>query len=316
MEPLIQPQPRSRNLEKVPNDLLLERLEEEKKAETGLPKDILATISKMKYTVPFLQVLLTESPGVSDIDILMLNTVQVIETSRGYARVYPFHLLLEDSALQLQLQKEYAVLKTAKDENLKHVIQLEALLFGKDHLALVTPKHQMTLRDYLHLHREANKLKAIMLQVCDGLLELHGIDFIHRDLKPENIVLDERPLTVKIIDFNRVQHRRQATKGYELGTPGYFPATDQWRDGSTQWDIWALGAIILECDMPIDEYLEVRHERGAQAKASKHLEQIETNTYVKRIVRGTILRGRGEDMISIERIKSFLVEAAFRRYRV
>ena len=45
VEPLIQPQPRSRNLEKVPNDLVLERLEKEKKAETGLPKDILGIIA-------------------------------------------------------------------------------------------------------------------------------------------------------------------------------------------------------------------------------------------------------------------------------
>jgi hypothetical protein len=32
-------------------------------------------------------------------------------------------------------------------------------------------------------------------------------------------------------------------------------------DGSILWDVWAFAAIILECDMEIDEYKEVMTER-------------------------------------------------------
>ena len=37
-------------------------------------------------------------------------------------------------------------------------------------------------------------------------------------------------------------------------TPGYFPMNEDLRDGSVLWDIWALAAMILECDMEVNEY--------------------------------------------------------------
>jgi len=39
------------------------------------------------------------------------------------------------------------------------------------------------------------------------------------------------------------------TIGHVRGTPGYFPLRDEWRNGSTKWDMWALTAMILEADM-------------------------------------------------------------------
>jgi hypothetical protein len=46
------------------------------------------------------------------------------------------------------------------------------------------------------------------------------------------------------------------TVGNIRGTPGYYPLNDELRDGSSRWDIWAIGAIILESNMERDEYLE------------------------------------------------------------
>ena len=54
------------------------------------------------------------------------------------------------------------------------------------------------------------------------------------------------------------------TKGTFLGTPGYYPYKTMMDDGSPKWDVWALGAMILEADLETDVYLNVDSERVAQ----------------------------------------------------
>jgi serine/threonine protein kinase len=139
-----------------------------------------------------------------------------------------------------------------------------------------------------------------MIHVCKGILELHSLGYVHRDLKPENVLVSLRPLSAVIIDFDRAQLRTQISQGTVLGTPGYYPHNDCLRDGSTSWDIFALGAMILECDMNLNEYMEVRYERDANRKAQKHCEQSETSGYIKQILRGTIMRPNQNDMMSVE----------------
>ena len=111
-------------------------------------------------------------------------------------------------------------------------MKLDKLFLGKDHVALSMEKFQMNYRDYLRSHRDYRQIGRILLDVAKGLKELQGIGFVHRDLKPENIVLDLKPLTVRIVDFNL-------------------------------WDVWALCAMVLESDMEIDEYLRIMSERGS-----------------------------------------------------
>ena len=54
-----------------------------------------------------------------------------------------------------------------------------------------------------------------------------------------------------------------ASKGTFVGTEGYYPYKPQLEDGDPRWDVWALGAMILEADMEKDEYLRVDNERVA-----------------------------------------------------
>jgi len=87
---------------------------------------------------------------------------------------------------------------------------------------------------------------------------------VHRDLKPDNIMINLRPLTATLIDFDISQLRSATTSGSTKGTPGYHPVRPTMKDGSTLWDIWALAATILEADMLPGEYYGVSTERGAQ----------------------------------------------------
>ena len=81
---------------------------------------------------------------------------------------------------------------------------------------------------------------------------------------------------------------------------------DNLKDGSILWDIWAFAAIILESDMDADVYKQVNSERESITKAQKHLERNGVCDHLKAIIRGTLLRGRIIEMISLDEILEHL----------
>ena len=146
----------------------------------------------------------------------------------------------------------------AKEQDLKNLIHLLHYAKGADHIALIFPKIQMDLRKYLTKQRDPEILPAILIQIIDGIDQLHKLGFTHRDLKPENIVLNLDPLEVRLIDFNSSFPSTQISKGSRRGTKGYHPDHSFWNDGSQQWDLYALGAMILECDLKWGALDEIR----------------------------------------------------------
>ena len=42
-----------------------------------------------------------------------------------------------------------------------------------------------------------------MIEVLNGIEQLHNLGYVHRDIKPENIVMNLNPFEVKLIDFDR-----------------------------------------------------------------------------------------------------------------
>jgi len=109
--------------------------------------------------------------------------------------------------------------------------------------------------------------------VVAGLHDLHNLGFVHRDLKPENIVLNDiRPIKVALIDFDRSLPRTNKPRSGTRGTPGHEPDSVKFEGGSTQWDIYSLVAIIVECDMETDAYKRVAEERAGQLIIKKHFE--------------------------------------------
>ena len=97
-----------------------------------------------------------------------------------------------------------------------------------DYLCLIYKRYQMNLREYIRKHRNPEQLKLIMLQIIQGINELHSLSYVHRDLKPDNIVVNLIPLEVRIIDFDRACLTTDTQKCSALGTPGYFPEAHNW----------------------------------------------------------------------------------------
>lgn len=97
-----------------------------------------------------------------------------------------------------------------------------------------------------HLHKLSEpQARAILLQMCDGLKELHEQKIIHRDIKPSNMILQgER---IRLIDFDaaRVYKVGKDEDTHLLGTKGYAPP-EQYGQGQTdpRSDIYSLGVTI------------------------------------------------------------------------
>ena len=182
-------------------------------------------------------------------------------------------------------------MREAAKTDCKHIIHLSSASIGIDHLIIQIPRLQESFREYLWEHRDPRDLPGLLSHIALGLKELHLMGYVHRDLKPENVMVSFKPLKAVLIDFNRAYPLTQSTKGTVRGTEGYFPEKGDLRDVSTKWDIWALGAMVLEADLDRNEYLRVKNERGTNFHATKHLRDGKPCAGVAAIIKGTVLVG-------------------------
>ncbi|MBR0287418.1 MAG: serine/threonine protein kinase [Selenomonadaceae bacterium] len=90
-----------------------------------------------------------------------------------------------------------------------------------------------------------SQAREILLQMCDGLKELHAQKIIHRDIKPSNLILQAG--RIRLIDFDaaRIFKAGKETDTKLLGTKGYAPP-EQYGSGQTdpRSDIYSLGVTI------------------------------------------------------------------------
>jgi protein kinase-like protein len=117
-----------------------------------------------------------------------------------------------------------------------------------------------TLRDAIIDHRRltADRVVAIVREVCAAVDAAHRRQIVHRDLKPENIFLvqDEDRETAKVLDFGIAKPlpggahstATSVTGAHQLlGTLAYM-APEQLRgeEPHPAWDVWALAIVTYE----------------------------------------------------------------------
>ena len=90
-----------------------------------------------------------------------------------------------------------------------------------------------------------SEAEKILLQMCDGLKELHERKIIHRDIKPSNLILQGDK--IRLIDFDAARIFKDGKEADTnlLGTKGYAPP-EQFGSGQTdsRSDIYSLGITI------------------------------------------------------------------------
>lgn len=103
-----------------------------------------------------------------------------------------------------------------------------------------------------------SQLKAILLQVLEGLAQAHAHDLIHRDLKPGNVLLTDEGggMHLKLTDFGLASIRAprefcaQSERDFgAAGTPAYMApeqVRSHWRDVGPWTDLYALGCMAFE----------------------------------------------------------------------
>jgi serine/threonine protein kinase len=98
---------------------------------------------------------------------------------------------------------------------------------------------------------EAETLEVLQ-EILTGLETVHSSHVIHRDLKPDNIIRRASSNELVLIDFGAVKAVRQATnlqisQTISIGTPGYMPSEQGIGNPKLASDVYAAGAIALQC---------------------------------------------------------------------
>jgi serine/threonine protein kinase/Flp pilus assembly protein TadD len=124
------------------------------------------------------------------------------------------------------------------EEKGTHYITMEYVP-GQDLRGLIRQTGQLT----------AGKAISITNQVCEGLIEAHGLGVVHRDLKPSNIMIDKDG-NARIMDFGiarSIKGKGITRVGVMVGTPEYMsPEQAEVKEVDQRSDIYSLGVILYE----------------------------------------------------------------------
>ena len=88
-----------------------------------------------------------------------------------------------------------------------------------------------------------HETESVLLQLCEGLAQIHAQGIIHRDIKPSNLILQSGGI-IRLIDFDaaRTVKEHSGEDTMHLGTRGYAPP-EQFGYGQTDTrsDIYSIG---------------------------------------------------------------------------
>lgn len=152
----------------------------------------------------------------------------------------------KDMKNQLDFLAEPNILKKLDHPNIPRIIDIfyhdENLYIVEDYIEGENLQSMVERRGRL----ETNTITEIMLQLCDVIKYLHGLNppIIYRDLKPSNIIITPNNKAV-LIDFgiSRVYKKEQYKDTIFMGSKGYA-APEQYGASQTdkRTDIYGLGA--------------------------------------------------------------------------
>jgi eukaryotic-like serine/threonine-protein kinase len=172
-----------------------------------------------------------------------------------------------------------------------------------------------TLTDELHGQLSESDTLDILKEILTGLKTVHpGV--IHRDLKPDNIIRRGVDRKLVLIDFGAVKQVRAATvttpnpvisRTVSIGTNGYTP-NEQWSGApKLASDIYAVGAIAIQCltgsapHLLFDEdslKLEWQHLRQVNRALAQVLNKMVVPDYRQRYANATEALQAIESLIS------------------
>jgi eukaryotic-like serine/threonine-protein kinase len=156
---------------------------------------------------------------------------------------------------------------------------------------------------------------AILKEIMTGLKTVHP-DVIHRDLKPDNIIRRGSDRKLVLIDFGAVKQVRAATvttpnpaisRTIGIGTEGYMPSEQGIGYPKPASDIYAVGAIAIQCltgsapHLLFDEdslKLEWQHLRQVNRDLAQVLNKMVAPDYRQRYANATEALQAIESLIS------------------
>ena len=126
----------------------------------------------------------------------------------------------------------------------------------------------VTLENYIEDKgpQDEKRTDEIILDIINGLKQIHSLNIVHRDITPNNIIIDREGKAV-IIDFGISRLEKEGSKSDTmiLGTPGYAaPEQFGFSQTTNRADIYALGVLmnfIRTGKMPIDNLPKGKYEK-------------------------------------------------------
>lgn len=155
----------------------------------------------------------------------------------------------------------------------------DAVIMGGVCVSLCEYIEGITLEASVSFNRPYDELRAkrILIQVCDGLTELHRHGIIHRDITPTNVMIQKNG-NVKIIDFDITRIEKPGAKKDTAfyGTAG-FAAPEQFGFAQTdeRSDVYSCGVLLnylLTGELPGDNLYG-----GALNKVIRQCIEIDSN---------------------------------------
>ena len=118
-----------------------------------MPQHIKAKYKSLRYTIPYLEMLLNEMTHTSLVKEIVEDFQKVYMIGHYVFKVYSLKGMLADQSIQIRFYNEYALSKQARELGFSNVLHLGRLCFSEDHIAINYHRFPMTLDKFLKEYR-------------------------------------------------------------------------------------------------------------------------------------------------------------------